>query len=441
MKTTIDIDAVLAPIPGDNPAGEDLRYSLHDEIKEARREDDLLDQGDWQRDVKKADWTRVISLCADSLTQKSKDLQIAAWLTEALTVTAGFEGLCTGLKIINGLLENFWEHVHPEIEDGDLEFRAGRLEYLNNSIWTRVKDIPLTDGSNGAGYSWAQWEQSRQVGYEGNSAKAEIRAQMIAEGKPTPEDFDAAVARSPRSFYENLAFSIGLCKEEFDRFDRLSDRLFGDEAPRLAELRKSIEDCTAFVGRVLKEKKALEPDQVESQPPAPSPTPSPDGAHQTPAMEQRPASHSEGPAPVSMNYVPPGSVNHIPGDEKFLWDKACEIYRSSGIKAALEPLLTASATAPSVREKNRYRLMMAKLCLNADRPDLARPIVEELSALIDQLKLELWESPQWIAEVLEALYKCLTAGGPDEDLPRANELFRKICTLDVTKAMLYKIHD
>jgi len=158
-------------------------------------------------------------------------------------------------------------------------------------------------------------------------------------------------------------------------------------------------------------------------------------------MEQRPAIHSEDPAPVSMNYVPPGSVNHIPGDEKLLWDKACEIYRSSGIKAALEPLLIASATAPSVREKNRYRLMMAKLCLNADRPDLARPIVEELSALIDQLKLELWESPQWIAEVLEALYKCLTAGGPDEDLPRANELFRRICTLDVTKAMLYKIHD
>jgi type VI secretion system protein ImpA len=60
-----------------------------------------------------------------------------------------------------------------------------------------------------------------------------------------------------------------------------------------------------------------------------------------------------------------------------------------------------------------------------------------LKALIDELKLELWESPQWIAEVLEGLYKCLSTGGPNDDPARANELLRKICTLDVTKAMLY----
>ena len=40
--------------------------------------------------------------------------------------------------------------------------------------------------------------------------------------------------------------------------------------------------------------------------------------------------------------------------------------------------------------------------------------------------------------VLEALYQCLTCGEPsDEDLARAQELFRKLCTLDVTKALLY----
>jgi type VI secretion system protein ImpA len=121
-----------------------------------------------------------------------------------------------------------------------------------------------------------------------------------------------------------------------------------------------------------------------------------------------------------------------------LWDKAGEIYRTSGMKAALQLLLAAATTAPSVRDKNRCRLMMATLCLNANRPDLARPILEELKTLIDELKLELWESPQWIAEALEGLYKCLTSGGPSDDPARANELLRKICTLDVTKAMLYK---
>jgi predicted component of type VI protein secretion system len=53
MKSTIDIGTILSPIPGENPAGEDLRYTPnYDELKEARRADDLLDRGDWAREIK-----------------------------------------------------------------------------------------------------------------------------------------------------------------------------------------------------------------------------------------------------------------------------------------------------------------------------------------------------------------------------------------------------
>lgn len=109
------------------------------------------------------------------------------------------------------------------------------------------------------------------------------------------------------------------------------------------------------------------------------------------------------------------------------------------MKNALAQLLAASCASPSERDRNRYRLLMGKLCLLAGRPDLARPILEELAALIEELHLERWESPLWIAEVLEALYQCLTSGEPsDDDRGRAGELFRRICSLDVTKAILYR---
>jgi len=102
-------------------------------------------------------------------------------------------------------------------------------------------------------------------------------------------------------------------------------------------------------------------------------------------------------------------------------------------------LLEASFSAPSVREKNRHRLLMAKLCLQAERPDLARPIVEELHALIEELHLDRWESPVWIAEVLDAYYRCLTSGEPsDDDLGKARMLFQRLCTTDVTKAITYR---
>ena len=47
---------ILKPIPGENPSGQDLRYTpVYDKIKEARREDDNLNQGAWQHERKVAD--------------------------------------------------------------------------------------------------------------------------------------------------------------------------------------------------------------------------------------------------------------------------------------------------------------------------------------------------------------------------------------------------
>ncbi len=76
---------ILTPIPGDNPGGQDLRYApIYDKIKEARREDDELAQGAWQHERKLADPILVIKLSQEAIAKQSKDLQIAAWLTEAL---------------------------------------------------------------------------------------------------------------------------------------------------------------------------------------------------------------------------------------------------------------------------------------------------------------------------------------------------------------------
>lgn len=444
MKVEIDLVDILTPIGDDNPAGEDLRYILFDEITEARRADDAYDRGDWQRDIKSADWETVISLCSDALVNRTKDLQIAAWLTEALTITEGFEGLLTGLQVIRGFLENFWESVYPQIEDDDLDFRIGRLEFLSTALWMRVKQIPLTDSNARAGYSWLQWEESRRAGYEGDAAKAEIRAEMVAEGKIAAEDFDAAVAASSRAFYESLAVDLTKCTEEFASLEQLSDEKFGNEAPRLAELRKSLEDCNQLVSKTLKEKRELEPDEPEStggenntaaeNPASLQPDPAPDPA---PAPEPAPAD-IESAGPINIGSMPSATLSDSAAHETALWQKANELLKASGIKAGLQQLLVASSTAPSVRQRTRFRLLMARLCLKADRPDLAKPILEELYALIEEINLERWEAPNWIADVLEALYKCLTAGDANDDPSRAEELFRKMCTLDVTKAMIYK---
>src|SRR5919112_2765721 len=103
-------DDILNPIPGENPSGENLRYApVYEKIKEARRQDDDAPQGEWQTARKVADFKTVIKLAGEAVATKSKDLQLAAWLTEALLNTEGFGGLNSGLSLIKGLIENFWD--------------------------------------------------------------------------------------------------------------------------------------------------------------------------------------------------------------------------------------------------------------------------------------------------------------------------------------------
>ena len=53
----IDVNELLAPIPGGDPAGSDASFSdQFDRIREARRADDAgLAQGEWQTELKVAD--------------------------------------------------------------------------------------------------------------------------------------------------------------------------------------------------------------------------------------------------------------------------------------------------------------------------------------------------------------------------------------------------
>ena len=104
----IVVEDLLQPISEDKPSGADLRYDpIYDTIKEARRADDELNQGAWQTERKVADYPQVISLATKALKTKSKDLQLAAWLTDALLRREAYPGLLAGLQL-GQLIQEIW---------------------------------------------------------------------------------------------------------------------------------------------------------------------------------------------------------------------------------------------------------------------------------------------------------------------------------------------
>ncbi|MBN1566664.1 MAG: type VI secretion system protein TssA [Acidobacteria bacterium] len=262
-------DDLLNPIPGENPCGENLRYNpVYDKIKEARREEDDVPQGDWQYERKTADYPVVLKLAGEALATKSKDLQIAVWLTEALIKTESFAGLRAGLDLISGLIGNFWDCLYPEIDDGDLELRAAPLDWLGSRMDTTLRSLPITK----SGYSWYQSREARLVGYEDESAeeeKREARAAAIAEGKITGEDWDKAFNSTPKGFYVNLESTLDGILESIDSLSALCGDKFGNDAPSFSPLKTTIEELRHSVHGLLQKKRESEPDDSSAGAEAP----------------------------------------------------------------------------------------------------------------------------------------------------------------------------
>ena len=268
---------IVNPIAGENPSGQDLRYApIYDKIKEARREDDDLNQGAWQRERKVADNLTVIKLAQEALATQSKDLQLVAWLTESLVKTKGYPGLLDGLTLCHSLIEKFWDTLYPAMEDGDLELRAMPLDWIGSRLDVPLKSVALCQD----GYNFYQHKDSRGIIPEDQAKTKEQKAERekaLKEGKIAPEAFDRSFGATPKAFYATAEKSLDACLETLKSLNELCAQKFGDEAPSFNKLKTALDEVRHVVHGLLQKKREFEPDPVEETPP-----PAPEaGAEQT----------------------------------------------------------------------------------------------------------------------------------------------------------------
>ncbi len=260
---------LLAPIVGENSAGRDLRYDpAYAVFKEERREDIVIPGSD-DTDRKVADWNRVISLGTDLLGRQTKDLQLAAWMTEALLRRDGIGGLATGLEVLRGLLERFWESLHPEMEGGDPELRIGPLEWVGSRLVYGVQLVTVASG----GITFLDYIQSRAIPPEGTIADASYddgtalraaRDEAASFGKVMPETVDSAVGGTSKTFFRALVTDVLGALASLDNLERVSDERFGREAPAFTGLREALDELRRFTAGTLARKLEDDPDPVDN---------------------------------------------------------------------------------------------------------------------------------------------------------------------------------
>jgi type VI secretion system protein ImpA len=319
---------LLNPISAAKPAGDNLRYApVYDKIKEARRQDDDLAQGEWVRERKVADWPLAIKLISESLATKSKDLQLVAWLAEAMLRKEGIAGFREVLNLAKAMLEKFWDDLYPELEEGDAEMRAVPLQWIGDRMEIPIKQIGLTR----KGLNWYQYKESRTLGDEksaNNDQKKKEREKAIKAGKIPLEVFDKEFDESPKKFYVDLLANFDGTLESLTELGEFGDSKFGGNSPTYGALRNALEEVRQTIYILLQKKREKEPDEP---PPPPPPTPEEIAAAEAAAKAAAAAAAAAAaPPPPPPPPAPPVSTS------------------AGGAAAAAAPAPVASAAPPPV---------------------------------------------------------------------------------------------
>jgi type VI secretion system protein ImpA len=398
---------ILDPISPDRPAGADLRWTPEwDRIKEARRADDGLEAGKWvKKEQKAADWVAVRELAAAALRERSKDLQLALWLTEAEMRLDGFPGLREGLRVTRELMARFWnDGLYPSMEDGP-EDRAGPFEWLNSKLVDVITAIPITARSDGGrDYSYNDLVDARGVEDAG-----------AADGHVTLELFEAAVKATSRGSYEKFSVEFQETQQAFKDLERAVDDLFGDAAPNLSACRSAFQDIGVEVDKILEKKREAEP---------------------APASPANDVPSAEKGNPVTVRF--PLSLPEMSGAAAapaVSWQEAETLVRSGHVDKGLARMVQLAALETTGRSRFQRRLLLAEACLASQRPRLARSILEELAEQIDKHQLENWESSETISNVWTRLYKLYKQSTDTDDQDKGRTLYERLCRLDPWQAL------
>lgn len=420
-------DDLLDPISADQPAGVDLRWTPEwDRIKEARRSDDGLEAGKWaKKESKTADWRLVRELILPILRERSKDLQLGMWLTEANLKLHGFEGLRDGLRLTRELMIRYWDKgLYPPMEEGP-EDRAGPLQWLNDKLVDSITAIPITARASGdQDYSLIDLQEARNVGSEASwktadgiidEKKKRAYDTAIAEGRVCMEMFNGAIKETKRADYEQVHAVFDQTYNEFTTLEKVVDEKFGDAAPNLAACRSALREIKQEIADILDKIPAPPPQQAGAEGQA-------GGGRADPMVVRFPISLANAQA----------SAEALGGS----WQEAETLVYSGQVDRGLAEMTRLAASETSGRNRFKRKLLLAEVCMASKRERLARSILEELAEQIDKFQLDAWETSDLIGSVWIKLYTMYKQGdGGSPDLDRAGKLYERLCRLDPWQAL------
>lgn len=253
MEGLPDLGAMLVPIEGEAPAGVDLRNdesptapirNLRDARKTAtqtERRREGMDESEVETGLV-PEWKLILDQVPGLIATKSKDLELAAWLTEALLRTNGLPGLAHGFRLMAGLAASFWPGTFPPAEDGDQYEMVRPIAQLNGesaegTLFAPLRRLSVTRATGGSSYALWQYDNAYALAQK----PAEQRDKRIAEGALTVDTIQQSANATHVSFFQTLLAGTADALAALAELDTILTEKAGSTAPSLSRLREFLQ--------------------------------------------------------------------------------------------------------------------------------------------------------------------------------------------------------
>lgn len=146
--STIDVEALLQEVSPEAPCGPDLEYDpAFVALEQEAVGKPEVQYGDTITPAVPPDW-KVVRRMASELIERSRDLRLAQHLVRANLALSGIAGMADGIALIEGLLDQRWDSVHPQLDpddDNDPTMRINSLASLSDAatLVRELKEAPL----------------------------------------------------------------------------------------------------------------------------------------------------------------------------------------------------------------------------------------------------------------------------------------------------------
>jgi type VI secretion system protein ImpA len=256
----IDMEALLAPIPGDVPTGADLREDfspqsfylrLRDARSEARAAERAADANPGEDSALPPQWRTVRELSLQALATKTKDLEFASWLTEALVRSDGLRGLAAGAHLIGGLASAYWDGLYLTPDEDGIATRVAPVAGLNGeggggTLIQPLRKLPLFSRANGTMLAYWQYEQAEEL--KGIADPARVK-QRLAAGVLPLDDLENEARAAGQARFAAIRASARLAGREWAAMSAVLDAKAGQDGPPTSHVRDLVTKVADTVSR------------------------------------------------------------------------------------------------------------------------------------------------------------------------------------------------